>query len=61
MQKSWEEMTNREKAEMTFRDIKRKQELKAKGESEAITFSMDRMRKTALKKRNSKRRGPRSL
>ena len=38
MIKTWEQMSNRERAEQTYRDIRRKQELRKVGTREADSF-----------------------
>ena len=43
--KSWEDMTNRERAEQTIKDIKRRQELREIGQREADSFMFDNMLK----------------
>ena len=43
--KSWEEMSNRERAEQTYRDIRRKQELRNAGTREADSFMFDNILK----------------
>lgn len=43
--KSWEDMTNRERAEQTIKDIKRRQELRKIGQREADSFMFDNMLK----------------
>lgn len=43
--KSWEKMSNRERAEQTYRDIRRKQELRNAGTREADSFMFDNILK----------------
>lgn len=43
--KTWEDMSNRERAEQTIKDIKRRQELRKIGEREAISFMINNMLK----------------
>lgn len=43
--KTWEDMSNRERAEQTIKDIKRRQELRKIGEREAISFMFNNMLK----------------
>lgn len=43
--KPWEEMSNRERAEQTYRDIRRKQELRKAGTREADSFMFDNILK----------------
>lgn len=43
--KTWEEMSNRERAEQTYRDIKRRQEMRKTGEREADSFMFDNILK----------------
>ena len=43
--KSWEDMTNRERAEQTIKDIKKRQELRKIGKREADSFMFDNMLK----------------
>ena len=43
--KSWEDMTNRERAEQTIKDIKKRQELREIGKREADSFMFDNMLK----------------
>lgn len=48
---NWEDMSNKERAEQTYRDIKLRQERRAIGISEADNFIFSQMSK-AEKKRN---------
>ena len=43
--KAWEDMTNRERAEQTIKDIKRRQELREIGKREADSFMFDNILK----------------
>ena len=43
--KTWEAMTNRERAEQTIKDIKKRQELREIGKREADSFMFDHMLK----------------
>ena len=43
--KSWEEMSNRERAEQTYRDIKRRQKLREDGAREADSFMFNNILK----------------
>ncbi|MBP3930746.1 MAG: hypothetical protein J6D47_14445 [Peptostreptococcaceae bacterium] len=43
--KNWEDMTNRERAEQTIKDIKKRQELREIGKREADSFMFDNMLK----------------
>lgn len=43
--KTWEEMSNRERAEQTYRDIKRRQEMRKTGVREADSFMFDNILK----------------
>ena len=43
--KTWEDMTNRERAEQTIKDIKKRQELREIGKREADSFMFDNMLK----------------
>ena len=43
--KTWEDMSNRERAEQTIKDIKRRQELREIGKREADSFMFDNMLK----------------
>ena len=43
--KTWDNMTNRERAEQTIKDIKRRQELREIGKREADSFMFDNMLK----------------
>lgn len=43
--KTWDNMTNRERAEQTIKDIKRRQELREIGQREADSFMFDNMLK----------------
>ena len=43
--KTWEEMSNRERAEQTYRDIKRRQEMRKTGAREADSFMFDNILK----------------
>ena len=43
--KAWEEMSNRERAEQTYRDIKRRQEMRKVGAREADSFMFDNILK----------------
>lgn len=45
MIKTWEQMSNRERAEQTYRDIRRKQELRNAGTREADSFMFDNILK----------------
>lgn len=58
--KPWKEMSNKERAEQTYKDIKRKQKLRAAGEVEAKNFRFENMYKTVKKANHSKSRGCRS-
>ena len=58
--KKWGEMTNRERAEQTIKDIKRRQELRAAGEREATSFRFENAIKTIKRASHSKKRGCRS-
>ena len=63
--RDWEEMSNRERAEQTFNDIKKRQErrkqLKAKGEKEAKELIIVNSIRTTQKAKESKSRGCRSF
>ena len=43
--KTWDNITNRERAEQTIKDIKRRQELREIGKREADSFMFDNMLK----------------
>ena len=43
--KTWDNMTNRERAEQTIKDIKKRQELREIGKREADSFMFDNMLK----------------
>lgn len=43
--KTWEDMTNRERAEQTIKDIKKRQELREIGKREADSFMFDNILK----------------
>ena len=43
--KTWGDMTNRERAEQTIKDIKKRQELREIGKREADSFMFDNMLK----------------
>lgn len=43
--KTWDDMTNRERAEQTIKDIKKRQELREIGKREADSFMFDNMLK----------------
>lgn len=58
--KSWEEMSNRERAEQTYRDIKRRQKLREDGAREATSFRFENAIKTMKRANHSKKRGCRS-
>lgn len=58
--KSWEEMTSKERAEQTIKDIKRRQELRKIGEREAKSFICENAYKSNRKSKTSKKRGCRS-
>ena len=58
--KAWEEMSNRERAEQTYRDIRRKQELREAGVREATSFRFENAIKTMKRANHSKKRGCRS-
>ena len=58
--KPWEEMSNRERAEQTYRDIRRKQELREAGVREATSFRFENAIKTMKRANHSKKRGCRS-
>lgn len=45
MIKTWEQMSNRERAEQTIKDIKRRQELREIGQREADSFMFDNVLK----------------
>ena len=45
MIKTWEQMSNRERAEQTYRDIRRKQELRKAGTREADSVMFDNILK----------------
>lgn len=58
--KPWEEMTNRERAEQTYRDIKKRQERREAGVREATSFRFESAIKTMERASHSKKRGCRS-
>lgn len=58
--KPWDEMSNKERAEQTYRDIKRRQELRGIGAREATTLRFEGLNKTMKRASHSKKRGCRS-
>lgn len=58
--KDWGKMTNRERAEQTIKDIKKRQELREIGKREALSFILENAYKTSRKAKSSKKRGCRS-
>ncbi len=58
--KPWEEMTNRERAEQTYRDIKKRQERREAGAREATSLRFESAIKTMKRANHSKKRGCRS-
>lgn len=58
--KTWEEMSNRERAEQTYRDIKRRQERREAGAREATSLRFESAIKTIKRANHSKKRGCRS-
>lgn len=58
--KTWEEMSNRERAEQTYRDIKKRQEQREAGAREATSLRFESAIKTMRRASNSKKRGCRS-
>lgn len=59
--KSFSEMTNREKAEITFKAIKERQEKREAGKLQAQIFLIDNAQKACRRAKKAKRRGNRSL
>lgn len=59
--KQWEEMSNRERAEQTFRDIKRREiNRKKKAEYDIKSFIVESSIKSVARARKAKSRGCRS-
>lgn len=59
--KPWEDMTNKERAEQTFRDIKRREiNRKKKAEYEVNSFIVESSIKSIARARKAKSRGCRS-
>ena len=62
--KAWESMTNAERAEQTFRDIKLRQErrleIRKRAEYEANSFTVESSLKAIARTRGAKNRGFRS-
>ena len=48
--KAWEDMSNKEKAEQTFKDIKRRQTLREKGEKDAANYGFEQAAKANFRK-----------
>ena len=48
--KAWEDMNNKERAEQTFKDIKRRQALRTKGKYDAIDYSFEQAAKANIKR-----------
>lgn len=56
--KSWEDMTNKERAEQTFRDIKRREiNRKKKAEYEVNSFIVESSMKSVARSRKARTRG----
>lgn len=49
--KAWSEMSNKEKAEQTIKDIKRRQALREKGKKDAKDYSFEQVQKSKDKTR----------
>ena len=62
--KAWEEMSNAERAEQTYRDLKlrekRRLERKKRAEYEANSFTVESSMKSIARSRSAKNRGCRS-
>lgn len=48
--KTWEEMSNKERAEQTIRDLKRRKALREKGQRDADDYVFDKVYKANRKK-----------
>lgn len=57
---NWNDLTNKEKAEMTFRDIQRKQRLREEGKNQAKEYMFETMYKNKIRTKKGKGRIPKS-
>ena len=59
--KAWEDMSNKERAEQTIRDIKRRQAIRKKAAYDVKALKIESVIKSSAKRRSVKNRGCRSL